>query len=497
MKRSFVNIFKRFRSLAISYDPKAIIGFEGAGVLQQGPDFENLLHINGFWCTYNDPAFEVICGLADKKFIVGKWTGYTKDAENLIGYAWENVIKGANSLWWWRWDGLGKFRGLIKSSLEFSPDRKLFIDEIRILREGLGDLLVHSNRADDGIAILYSDISRAASTCMDYEQSEDGKSGAYSFSHQALTKALRNLGLGFRYVTDKMLENGILKQHHIKMLFLPMACGISDETADVIREFVKNGGVVIADVKPGVFDGYCKRRKRAVLDDLFDTGQKKSKQPISKINRFGRGLALLLNSAFNEHPQSTLKAIRTLLQRIKIEQPITLQTSDIEIARWQAGNIEIVGFLNPQEDSEKAIVKLNRNAFVYSLQSTKQFGNVCLFKVMIPANRARFFALAPYPLDIPKIIIPKNIQRGKSAEIIMRFSKQGHGGIRSVYFKLEKPDGKFASWSQRTVLSDRKGSIRYVWTPAYEDQLGTWKLHAKLVLQNKDIIIPFILKSTQ
>jgi hypothetical protein len=68
-----------------------------------------------------------------------------------------------------------------------------------------------------------------------------------------------------------------------------MTQALSPEEAAAIRQFVDAGGTVIADVRPGIYDGHCKPVTPGVLDDLFG------------IERDGRGVgvegALALNTS--------------------------------------------------------------------------------------------------------------------------------------------------------------------------------------------------------
>ncbi len=57
----------------------------------------------------------------------------------------------------------------------------------------------------------------------------------------------------------------------VKLLILPWSSAVSDAEARAIKEFVKRGGIVLADSYCGVRDDHG--RSRAMLDELFGIQQ--------------------------------------------------------------------------------------------------------------------------------------------------------------------------------------------------------------------------------
>jgi len=87
--------------------------------------------------------------------------------------------------------------------------------------------------------------------------------------HETWTNLIYELGMDFRYITDDMLRNGALTTSEFRVLILPTAMAIPPDQALLIRRYVEAGGNVIADVRPGIFDGHCKPLNKGNLDDLF------------------------------------------------------------------------------------------------------------------------------------------------------------------------------------------------------------------------------------
>ena len=263
---NFLQFCKRFGDRYRMLDPEARTGFEGAGRFrsQDWTDFDLIVRTNGFWTPYPGPGDEITRSIIPRDFPWSTWMGYVRDAESLIWKYWRTVTRGCDAVWWWRWDGTGEFQGLLAPHLGLFPAIREMIEETQVVRDGLGTLLVHSEMMDDGIAVLYSHPSAYA------HQVEAGPSyGKYEEAHPPWYWAIRGLGLQFRYVTDRMMRSGEFQAEQYKVLILPQAEAIGPKEAEVIEAFVRDGGTVIADVRPGLFDGHCKPLERGMLDDLF------------------------------------------------------------------------------------------------------------------------------------------------------------------------------------------------------------------------------------
>ncbi len=261
---NFVKLCERFVKRFRELDPAALTGFEGAGRFDRGDDIDGIVGTNGFWSPYPGPVDRVIEGIAPREFPRANWMGYVKDSPPMIWKYWRMILNGCDSVWWWRWDGIGRFNGILRPDLsEFDAFRELWADT-RLTREGLGDLLLRCERETDGIAMLYSHPSAYAA------QVADGPSyGSYESAHVAWHRQLDNAGLSFRYLTDGQLKRGEFDPNSAKVLVLSRAEAIGEPEAAAIREFVNLGGTVIADLRPGLYDEHLKRRTVGALDDVF------------------------------------------------------------------------------------------------------------------------------------------------------------------------------------------------------------------------------------
>ena len=269
---NFAQFCGRFVRAYARLDPRAVTGFEGAG--RFGDDFEAIITTNGFWSPYPSLADEILRSLAPREFIRSNWMGYQKTADPLVAVAWRMVCNGCDSVWWWRWDGIGRFHGYLRPTLDLWPATAELAEEMRIVREGLGDWLLHAQRVDGTVALLYSLPSTFAPRLHN-----SGEFGDPAAMHQAWVSVTKDLGVPFRYLTPRLLTEGVLASGKFKVLVLPFVQALGPAQAEAIRQFVEGGGTVIADLRPGVYTPHCRATPPGVLSDLFGVRQTVPGQP--------------------------------------------------------------------------------------------------------------------------------------------------------------------------------------------------------------------------
>ena len=252
----------RFVTAFEKLDPKAITGFEGTG--RFGDDFDAIIEANTYWTPYPSIANDILRGAAPRTLIRGNWMGYQKTLEPLVNQSWQMVMKGMDSIWWWRYDGCGSWRGYIHPTLGLWPVTKALCAEMKPVREGLGDVLIRSQVRHSGIGVFYS-VAAALSGGLG-----DGRTyTAPQTAHESWLRATYDLGLDLRYLTRRLVLGGELANGAFRVLVLPMSQAIAADEAEIIRQFVQAGGTVIADVRPAVLDGHCKPTSPGLLDGLF------------------------------------------------------------------------------------------------------------------------------------------------------------------------------------------------------------------------------------
>ncbi|MGD9497638.1 MAG: beta-galactosidase, partial [Armatimonadota bacterium] len=262
----------RFVDAYARLDPHALTGYEGTGGF--GDDYDAICTTNTFYGPYPSIGDDIVRSIYPRERVRSNWMGYSKTADALSDAAWRMVMKGMDSIWWWMWDGFGSWRGYVRPTMDLWPATAEVTEEMRPVQRGLGDLLLSSEVAYSGIAVFYSVPSALAG----------GLEAANTFTrpqavHEAWTELTYELGLDLRYLTRRLLIGGELDTDEFSVLLLPFTQAIGPDEAEAIGRFVAEGGTVIADVRPGVFDAHCRALEPGALDELFG------------ITRIGRGAA--------------------------------------------------------------------------------------------------------------------------------------------------------------------------------------------------------------
>lgn len=139
-------------------------------------------------------------------------------------------------------------------------------EEIAAIRRGPGPLLRGARRDDFGITILYSMSSYHASFFPTIKRT--GQDFMNDILH-SFDSALNDARLDARFVSYAQLAAGQIKRDLCKALILPYALAMSDAEVKAVIDFVNAGGVVLADVRPAVYNEHCKLRPSGALDNLF------------------------------------------------------------------------------------------------------------------------------------------------------------------------------------------------------------------------------------
>lgn len=535
---NFAELCKKYDGAFKAIDPQARTGFEGAGRFRYGDDADLIIRSTGFWGPYPDTMDEVIRSIAPRDYPRFNWMGYQKDADSLLGVYWRMVTRGMDTVAWWTWYVLGAYHGWLAPDLRPFPAVAEIVKDTQVMRDGLGDLLLRSEMQDDGVALLFSHPSFCA------HKLENGASfGDYEDNHKAAHDLLRELGLQFRYVTDRMLRLGEFDKSKFKVLLLPCIEAIGDKEAQAIRDFVTSGGTVIADVRPGAFNDRCKLRQGGVLDDLFGIKRKGLSEarvakvattnpdfafenakvdsdveattgkamgsadgtPVAIVREAGKGRALLLNFPFRSYPNlkvdNTPEAADILLMQIlskaRVEPGIALKDEkgkrlrNVEVIRWKDGDMELIALFRQGGAKETAQVALPRDFYVYDLRSRKALGKVATFTTTVLPNRASFFALCPQAAPAPELRLEsETLSPGKVVKV--NLSVPGASGLHA--FRIRVTSGKQdLDWHNQILLAGKE-PVSFDLPIAYNDPVGAYEISAVDLFTNKATVRRVVVK---
>jgi beta-galactosidase len=534
-RHNMVNFCGRFHRAFQKRDPDAITGFEGSGGF--GDDYDRILATNGFWTPYPSIGDEVLRSLAPRGYAHGIWSGYSRDPNPLIARNWRAITRGFDSIWWWRWDGAGRWRGYVSPNLDFWPATQQLTDEMRVVREGLGDLLIQCDMPHAGLAILYS-LPSSLSSALE----KSAEFGDYRAEHERWICAALDNQIPFRYVTAKQVREGVLGKAEFKLLILPFTQAVGPAEAKALSTFVEAGGTLVADIRPGVFDDHCKPQMPGALDDLFGirrTGRASAKEisgrieadlgghklsldldktaadgdvalaaakalatldgvPLLTQRRMGKGMALLLNFRFpynvKERHLATSDAARAFAAGIwasaGVSSPVRLRTKPgepvraTEISRFTTGDVELLSVM-PVAAADWSVVQeleiaLAEDKDVYDLRSQKYLGRTREFAAAIQTGRATFFALLPYKAEQFAVSTDREAAApGDTVTLALSLSNaSGKGGTAAAFIEGTGPGGDALPYLRDVVLL-RNGTGSYRFPIAYNQSPGTYRITAR------------------
>lgn len=457
----------RFVEAYKTIDPLAMTGFEGTGGF--GDDYDSICSINPFYGPYPSLGDDIVRSIYSRERVRSNWMGYSKTGDALSDAAWRMVMKNMDSCWYWMWSGIGNWIGYIRPTFDFWESTQDLCDEMKPVREGLGDLLLKVQPTDSGIAVLYS-LPSALSTSL--ENTKDFNTT--QADHEMWTQLTYDLGLDYRYVTTKLLTPELLKQRGVKVLWLPLSQALSVQEAQTIRQFVQDGGTVLADVRPGVYNEHCKPLAQGMLDDVFgikraargksangpvtlkgDLGGQKldltldlarvdpdtqlngaqalgmaDKTPVLLVNKLGKGQAILLNFTTNlpkpEDPlaDQTRALLRAVYNAAGVKGVVglaapngkPLPTSESRV--WRNGDGLVFGswqqmrnaWFSPTSGTVGGApvpvkATLPQPLHVYDLRQQKYLGKVAAVDQKLRWGRANFFLALPYKIGATTVTL--------------------------------------------------------------------------------------------
>jgi beta-galactosidase len=251
----------------ISYYPD---GWEREQNGEQCPFWMHNFTFNTIRCASGDKNYiltEVFTntqnGLALNGYLTKKdvsllaWTAIANDCKGLIYWKWEPFMRGRQSLG----------RGLCRTDGKLAP-RGEAVKEFGKIMQQYGNVLFQAHLKKPQVAVLV-DIVGLIKTL---EQSTERSTTKFMYESIAgIFKALYEGSITVDILRmDREINLEVLKSY--KILFLPFQIVMRQEIADMLKEYVKMGGTVVADARTATmneFDFAYRINPGAGLDTLF------------------------------------------------------------------------------------------------------------------------------------------------------------------------------------------------------------------------------------
>lgn len=400
-----------------SVDKNALVGFDGGFDITSfaGYDLWKLSRILDVWGIYPDHLqAEILRSFHRPTARTGRWYGgyynITRFTEYAHWEAWYDLFHEINNVWWFNIIG-GDGGGcqaedtMNPASFKAFPILEATAKETREIKSGAGKLLLGCRRDSDGIAILYSQASLHAATFYNMKHNP-------SDSQLDFIKILEDLGCNYRFVSYEQVKEGMLDKEGYRLLILPCAVALSKTERERIKAFLDNGGKVLADDIPGIYDEHG----REIADEQW------RRLVAEKIKVFGEVVRNYRRKA--AYGKAMRSYMRNVLRDMAIEPEIKLipEGKDVyegELAVFHDGPATYVGLLrdhSPAHDNQKAVILLPRAGSIYDMRLGKHMGQNKKIETDLKAGAAGLWAIMPSETGELKIHMPREAKPGESVK---------------------------------------------------------------------------------
>ncbi|MDD5484128.1 MAG: beta-galactosidase trimerization domain-containing protein, partial [Kiritimatiellae bacterium] len=278
MENVYAGIYAFGKEVVRKSLPAAKVGYEGSDTKidsYRAADHYKIMQVMDFNQTYDGaivPQLVTDFARPGTELGLGWYGGYntTRNPESMRYRTWRRLFRGANMLGIYSPNAAGCNQPMMAPDMSLFDFGKTLIEEIAAIRGGIGKLITTSRRADDGIAVLYSSPSIHAATLTDgLPQMEKVLNAAAPLFEDALRQ--------FRVLAYAQVAGNALKKDKYRLLWMPYAQALSRQEAAEIEAFVQEGGIVIADLRPGVRNEHGRPYENGgILDKVFGVKQSTS-----------------------------------------------------------------------------------------------------------------------------------------------------------------------------------------------------------------------------
>ena len=269
-------------------DPNTPLGIVGtqAPAAFGGWDYDKLLHSDMNWIE----AYDICCAkdivrslsktlLPEKRWVMTRTHFGSGESGKYSLWSYVFLRDHNNVVWQLAGDDSGYFSDTASARMtERAVTQRATLLEII---DGIGRAFFQSEEPAFPLGIYLSQRSVQANWMMDSESdgstwvqrfsSYEGANSTQNAANVSWTKLLDDLGYEYDFVGQTRLLAGDLFKGGCKVLILPKTVALSDAEAKALRQYVADGGSIIADNMTGELDGHCKARPdfQGALDRLF------------------------------------------------------------------------------------------------------------------------------------------------------------------------------------------------------------------------------------
>ncbi len=244
-------------------NPEAKVG--PSGTLNPGYSMAwyKVMQNTDFLAYYGGIQVGLISSFANPGTVYGQWGGgyvpsHMPYERNVCSKLWEGILGQNNAYMYFH----GATGTTMRGDLQMTVNMKYCAEELMEAKAGPAKLILSSRRADLKIAVLYSQSSMFAATATVGKEYWDSAMDSWK-------SLLDDLKYNYRFISSEQLTGQGLDANQYKVLILPCALSLSARETEKISEFVKNGGTLIADFAPGIFDEHGTKSTNPELQSIL------------------------------------------------------------------------------------------------------------------------------------------------------------------------------------------------------------------------------------
>lgn len=515
MDSVFADIHRFGREAIEEVDPDARVGaegfFYGGGT---GVDYYKLgkamSMAGGYGGTRQWSAF------LPEKAPLWDWGLYGRGIEYGRRFAWKILQDGGN--------GAGFFSAFAAEGnyAAFGPDYiptdqfAALTEEVKRIKNGFGKLLLSGQAQYSPIAVIYSPLNEHLARALSLRRGD-------------FSVILDELWYYPSILASEQIAAGKLQEGKHKCLILPTMHALSSEAREAIKRFVREGGLLIADVLPGQYDGHGKIAAANDMEEVFGvtraglntrpdnslqidgqqyafaladnlkptTGKALGISPGGSqaviMNSYGRGAALCLNILLynyrgmkKEERARLRQIISTALTRADAPAEFVVAKETTEgseplysgTGRYFLSDKNSYAFIMPHEEG-KVTVKLPISGHLYNMTEGIYLGKDREFKTIFSRTDPCLISILPYKVSGISLACNKAATPGELVHVEGMVHTDGSApGSHVLRIDIYDPTGKpLPCYSMNLLCPQGKGSFSI--PLALNDKPGNWQITAR------------------
>jgi len=479
MNYSYAGVYKLIKKAVNEADPEGLTALSGT---QQpapcnGSDWYQIDQSIDHIIAYGGGNQRELHRSFNPESVCGFWTGYGSAGPGVKHAIWQSCLhKLVNPNIFWGYSFLNPDYTYSKSAADMGQA----FNAIR--NSGIGRYILEADRHHDKVAIHFSYPSIIMTDI-------DKSGGDFQKSQDSFVFLVEDAGLQHNFVASQQIEAGGLKDYNV--LVMPRSIALSDKEAAEIRTFVERGGILIADIMPGLYKENGRKRESTPFASFFASGKGvllgKEALTYSGLRKKNEGETILaaMKKVLTDNDVSAEITVTPLHRSevVSFSLPgssnkiicILRENVGVKAVTGADGVTQYVG--TAERTGQPVTVTFPAEAAVYDLTDRKALGTGTSFQTELFPGECRMLAVSNEPVAKALLTIP--VQAERDVPQIYTYTLEGaqSGVNRIIRFNVIQPDGIISPIYSQDVMVN-KGLASITLRFALNDPVGVWQVEA-------------------